>query len=388
MGVDGSAGLSRRHVMRLAATGLGVWPAWRYVLPRDAVEPATAAPRRCCPDGAVIRTILDDLNPDALGHGTTLFHEHLSRNLAPTAARGQRSAADEPRGLTPPATRPGNRLPLPRTNSDLDRVTRMVLQAGGEGVTCIVDSGHTNLRRRMADLRTVAERTGMHIVASGGFYMARTRPMQIASKSAEQIADELVREIIQQRLGTYGEIGTNPRRSTLTRAERTVFRAIGIAHARTGVPIVTHDAYGTEPRIASALALRQLDVLESVGVPPGHVAIGRTCCLDEPDATGLKEIARRGAFVGYDRVTTARQIVPDETKAAMVLRLLDAGHADRLLLSADFTGSPPLDAGTGDGRTMTAAGLLLRSAGVGDADLKMLLQDNPRRFLAFVPKHA
>jgi len=29
------------------------------------------------PQGAVIRTIFSDLPPDALAHGTTLFHEHL-----------------------------------------------------------------------------------------------------------------------------------------------------------------------------------------------------------------------------------------------------------------------------------------------------------------------
>jgi phosphotriesterase-related protein len=263
----------------------------------------------------------------------------------------------------------------------------MVLQAAAEGVTCIVDSGHNDIARRMADLCTAAGSTGVHIVASGGFYMARNGPRQIASKSEEQIADELVRETIQQRFGAYGEIGTNPRRSTLTLAEQKVFRAIGMAHMRTGVPVVTHDAYGIEPRFAAALALQQLDILESVGVPPAHVAIGRACCLDEPDVTGLAAIARRGAFVGYDRMTTAQQVVPDEKKAALVLHLLDAGYADRLLLSADFTGTRPLDSEPGYGRTMTIVGPL-RRAGVDEPALKMLLHDNPRRFLAFVPKQA
>jgi Phosphotriesterase family len=58
--------------------------------------------------------------------------------------------------------------------------------------------------------------------------------------------------------------------------------------------------------------LRQLDVFESVGVKPQRVAIGHTCCLDDPTADIIKQIAKRGAFVGFDRVTGG--MVPDDKK--------------------------------------------------------------------------
>ena len=118
--------------------------------------------------------------------------------------------------------------------------------------------------------------------------------------------------------------------------ERKVFRAIGKAHLRTNLPIFTHNAYGTGPNVPKDAGLHQLDVLESVGVKPQRIAIGHTCCLDDPPADVIKAIAKRGAFVGFDRVTGGR--VPDEGKIKMLLAFFDAGYADHLLLSSDSTG--------------------------------------------------
>ena len=108
-------------------------------------------------------------------------------------------------------------------------------------------------------------------------------------------------------------------------------------------------------------------------------------CLDDPSATIIKEIAKRGAFVGFDRVTTVQQIMPDAKKVVMVMAFLEAGFADKLLLAADFTGQRAMDAGPGYGRTLTGFLPLLRQAGIKDETLQMITRDNPRRFLAFVP---
>ena len=70
------------------------------------------------------------------------------------------------------------------------------------------------------------------------------------------------------------------------------------------------------------------------GVKPQRVAIGHTCCLDDPTADIIKQIAKRGAFVGFDRVTGGA--VPDDKKVRMMLAFLEAGYADHLLLSSDY----------------------------------------------------
>jgi phosphotriesterase-related protein len=225
-------------------------------------------------------------------------------------------------------------------------------------------------------------------------------------------------------LGAFGEIGQIPNAPDFTPDERKVFRAVGKAHVLANLPVFTHNAYGTGPNVPREAGLRQLDVFESVGVDPRRVAIGHVCCLDDPSADIMKQIAKRGAFVGFDRMEDvhprrpgAENVVvdvPDAQRVRMILAFLDAGYVDHLLLSADCTGQPiKFDEevnqmvadgwlASGDGKKIkailedsmgymrTLSGFVpkLRAAGVNEATLRTILQDNPRRFLAFVPKES
>jgi phosphotriesterase-related protein len=225
-------------------------------------------------------------------------------------------------------------------------------------------------------LREISRQTGVHVVASGGYYVQNTYPAEIATMSEDQIAESLTREANAGRYGTFGEIGQTDGAADFTPEERKVFRAIGKTHVRTNIPIFTHNPYGTGPNVPRNAALKQLDLFESVGVDPRHVAIGHTCCLDDPKAEIIKELAKRGAFVGFDRVTGGR--LPDEGKVTMILAFLEAGYADHLLLAADTRRQYS--------KTVTVFGPKLRAAGVSEATLRGIMEDNPRRFLAFVPR--
>jgi phosphotriesterase-related protein len=313
---------------------------------------------------AIIRTLLKDLTPSALANGATLFHEHLSIDV-------------------PPVT-PGRGTPAPPATADVNLMIQEVRTAGTESVVCIVDGGHPDMRRNLENLKQIAMNTSVHIVAGGGYYMQRTYPADIATKSEDQIADDLVQEAARDGLGAFGEIGQSANAEELTPDERKVFRAVGKAHVRSNLPIFTHNPYGTGPNVPREAALRQLDVFDSVGVKPQHVAIGHTCCLDDPKAEIIKQIAKRGAFVGFDRVTGG--FVPDDKKVTMVLAFLDAGYADKLLLCSDFTGRRT-PARPGYGNTLTVFVPKLRQAGVKDETLHAITVDNPRRLLAFEPKH-
>jgi len=242
--------------------------------------------------GAVIRTILKDVAPDSLGTGAVLFHEHLSLEMGP-----------RPASAPPPLS--------------VDALVEVVQSAGRAGVSCIVDGGHPDMGRRLDVVKEVATRTNVHLVASGGYYTQATYPPTIATKSEDDIADDLVREANESRYGAFGEIGQAPDEPEMTVDERKVFRAVGKAHVRTGLPIFTHNNYGTGPKVSREAGLRQLDVLESVGVKPPNVVIGHACCLDDSKADVIKQVAKRGAYVGFDRVTFER-FVPDEKKVQMV----------------------------------------------------------------------
>jgi phosphotriesterase-related protein len=312
--------------------------------------------------GAVIRTLLKDVPPASLSAGAVLFHEHLSMKYPPNVKE--------------------------HFTDDVGLMVEEVRAAGRDGISCIVDGGHPDMTRSLDALKRIATESGVAIVASGGYYMQRTYPPEIAGKSADQIADELVREAKEQRLGAFGEIGQQG--GLMTEDERKVFQAIAKAQVRSHLPIFTHNAYTGTRQVATAVptdtALRQLDVLEEHGAKPGHVAIGHVCCLDEPSAATAIQIAKRGAFVGFDRVTI-QGILSDEKRVAMLMKVVDAGFADRLLISSDFAVAAALKqrGGPGVAQAWTVFGPMLVKAGLPEATLRSIMIDNPRRFLAFVP---
>ena len=123
----------------------------------------------------------------------------------------------------------------------------------------------------------------------------------------------------------------------LTDDERKVFTAVAKAQVRTACrssrTTRTRDA-GRRTAVPMDAALKQLDVLEAAAPNAEHIAIGHVCCLDDPKAEIPKQLAKRGVFVGFDRVTIP--IVPDAQKVTTILAFLEAGYADQLLLSSDF----------------------------------------------------
>jgi len=360
-----SGRLSRREVMRLLGVGAGVGLAstWRADLLASPLQGAVSSDRPLAgvPKGAIIRTLLKDLPPEAIG-GATLFHEHLSM-----------------------------RYPLGVTEHFTDDVALMVEEtraAGADGIGAIVDGGHADMVRNIEALKRIANESGVPIVASGGYYLQRTYPADIASKTADQIADDLASEATAERLGAFGEIGQQE--GVLTDEERKVFQAVAKAQARTGLPIFTHNAY-TGTRVTTTpvprdTALRQLDVLEEAGAQAAHVAIGHVCCLDDPKAEIAQQLAKRGVFVGFDRVTI--QIIPDAQKVTTIMAMVEAGYTANVLVSSDFSSARGLEknGGPGIGQAATVFGPMLLKAGMPEATLRQILVDNPRRFLAFVPR--
>lgn len=215
-------------------------------------------------------------------------------------------------------------------------------------------------------LRQVSMKSGVPIVAGGGFYSQPFYPKEISTMSEEEIFKALIKQADEDTLGVFGEIGSW---DEITSDERRVFRAVGKAHVATNLPIFTHTG------IPGKSALEQLDILEDAGVRPERVVIGHLGNLVDANVYVHKAICRRGAFVGFDR-----QGGNDAQQVPMVLALIEAGFADHLMFSSD--------ASSGYSKTITVFLPKLKAAGVSDAVLHRIMVDNPRRFLAFVPKRA
>lgn len=368
--------VTRRGLFRLLAAGAGFGitaaVSRRTVLAQRPGWLTAASPAPVVfPAGAIVRTILADLPPAALAGGATLFHEHLFGDYA-----------------SPPATCPLPCLPAVAGPivSGVDLLANELQASAADGIACIVNSTYARATAaQMQELRELATRSGMPIVAAGGYFRA-AYPPDFARQPAEQFADALVRDAAAFRWGAFGEVGTS---MPMEADERKFLIAVSLAQARTGLPIFTHVPHQSCP----SCALEQLDVLMSHGVSPSLLCIGHLSTIkieDDPAGDALKAVARAGAFVGFDTVghQMTQSHIPERQKVARVLQLLEAGFEDHLLLSSDFAQPWNLKANWGHGFSSVVLQFVpkLRHAGVGDAILHKILVDNPRRFLAFVPK--
>lgn len=354
--------LTRRQVLEVLGLGAAA-----VALPKGSFAQTPAFPK-----GAIIRTLLKDYAPEELAGGATLFHEHMQLatdfNAKFAAATAAARAAN---GLPPvPARGGGNRggapaTPPPDIMHNVDLMSEEVAKTKSAGVACIVDAGHPDMGRDINFIREVSMKSGVPIVAGGGFYSQPFYPKEISSMTEEQIIKALIKQADDDTLGVFGEIGSW---DEITADERKVFRAVGKAHVATNLPIFTHTG------IPGKSALEQLDILEDAGVKPDRVVIGHLGNLVDTNVYVHKAICRRGAFVGFDRQGGAN----DAQQVPMVVALVDAGFADHLMFSADASSGYP--------KTLTVFLPKLKAAGVSDQVLHTIMVDNPRRFLAFVPK--
>jgi phosphotriesterase-related protein len=378
------AGWTRRDV--LGVLGLGAVAAAAFPEFASAATPTF-------PKGAVIRGVLKDYAPEDLSGGSTLFHEHLNfaddfmtrwgryaaETRAATAMPGAAGRGGAGGGAGAGGGRAGSGAPPPPAGpffmKDLDLMADELTIAKKEGISCIVDGGHPDMGRDFAVLRQLSTKSGLPIVAGGGFYTQPFYPKEIATMSEEQIAQALVKQAEVEPIGVYGEIGSW---DDITKDERKVFRAIGKAHLATDLPIFTHTG------IPGKSALEQLDLLEDAGVKPNRIVIGHLGNLVDNTVAVQRAICRRGAFIGFDR-----QGGPgDAQQVPMVMALLEAGYADNLMFSADISNAGQMKKNNGQGyaKTLTVFVPKLKAAGASDEVLHGIMVDNPRRFLACVPR--
>jgi len=355
---------SRRDLLRL----LGVGATGFVTVPTTSTRKATAAVTGVSSNSPIIRTISRDVPPIALGTGATLVHENLSALIR---------CSFWPSAPSRPSTPSSN-------NPEL--ITEEVRIAETEGVACIV-GGHGYESHHFSTLRRIAETFCLHIVTAGGTGRHRVCSPAVVSKTVEQITDELVAEATAKRFGAYTEVGLS---SEMIAGDLTALTSVARAHVRTGLPIFIQGAYaGKLARlpIPSETVLRQLDLFEEEEVDLSHVVIGHLCCLDQTTVRTAIRIARRGAFIGLDRVN-CEAAHWDDCRLALWMQILEAGHTDKLIFASDFYRRTELkmEGGSGYAGTLSRFTQKLREAGVDDDTMCSLIVENPRRWLAFHPQ--
>ena len=152
-----------------------------------------------------------------------------------------------------------------------------------------------------------------------------------------------------------------------------MLRAAARAQRRTGVTLTLHST-------RAPLGLDQLDILREEGVDPRRVVVGHAHSY--PDHAYHAEVARRGAFLTFDRMGVTNEYERQRT-IRLICELVEAGYIKHLMLSQDVCYKSDLVAYGGVGYGFVPGELtgMLRQAGLSDEQLHQILVANPRRAL-------
>ena len=252
----------------------------------------------------MVQTLRGPVDADELGF--TYVHEHvLTRPPAWRVAEDPDYVLDDPdRGL-----------------AELELFGR----AGGR---TLVDATARDYGRDASALLSIAARTEVNIVCVTGWNRGDYGDEALRASDEELVAI-MLGDLQDGMDGTaaragVAKLGTNEGR--ILPVEERIARAVGRVQVETGCPVLTHTTRGT-------MAHEQLDLLASEGADLAKVALSH---MDQKLDFGLlRALCERGAYVLFDG-PSKRKYATDQERVGMLCRLVEAGHAERLLVSGDM----------------------------------------------------
>jgi phosphotriesterase-related protein len=300
----------------------------------------------------VIQTLRGPISADELGF--TYVHEHvLTQPPAWRAEEDPDYVLDDPE----------------QSLEELGRFRR----AGGR---TLVDATARDYGRDAQALLPIAARTEVNIVCVTGWNRGDYGREALEASDAELDAI-LLRDLREgmdstEARAAIAKLGTSD--GVVLPVEKRIARAVGRVQAGTGCPVLTHTTRGT-------MALEQLDLLEAEGADLGKVALSH---MDQNLDFGLlRELCERGAYVLFDGPSKLKYAT-DEARIAMLRRLVEAGHATRLLVSGDMGRRSYLRSyGGGPGFEYILGTFVphLRREGFDDALIDQIFVQSPARWL-------
>ena len=316
---------------------------------------------------ALVNTVLGPVEAETLGF--TLSHEHIVCG-SPGVVRGW------------PALY-GGRQRL------LDTAQTVLTRAIADGVTAMVDATTFDLGREVDLLVESSRRSGMHIVASTGMWLAPSPALQV--RTTDQIADWFTADL------SVGLDGTDVRAGIIKVAselellpfEERVLEAAARAHAQTNAPILTHSL------ARNRMGEQQAAVLERLGVDPSRVVIGHSD--DATDIDYLVMLADRGYRIGMDRLPNGN--LPEygtqnvAARLDMIAALVARGYAEHLVLSHDDPVWAGVLSDVDQARHLESNPVVisfiprvvlpgLRERGVPESAISLMTTSNPQRWLS------
>ena len=244
------------------------------------------------------------------------------------------------------------------------------------GVSNIIEMTNRYMGRNPQFMIDLMRDTGINVMACTGYYQDAFFPEHVAAHSVEQLAQEMVDEIVigidgtELKAGIIAEIGSSE--GVITPLEEKVFIAAARAHIETGRPISTHTSFST-------MGVEQLVLLQAHGVDLSRVTVGHCDLKDNLD--NILRMIELGAYVQFDTIGK-NNYYPDEKRIAMLHAIRDRGLLSHVMLSMDITRRSHLKANGGNGYDYLLTTFIpqLRQSGFSQADVDTMLRDNPSQF--------
>lgn len=265
----------------------------------------------------------------------------------------------------------------------VDKVLPHLTEIQEYQVSALMECTPAFLGRNPWILKTLSQKTGMHLITNTGFYGAhgnRFLPAEFYELRPQELAQIWVDEFKNGIEGSgvrpgFIKIAVDPD-DTLSNEHHKIITAAALTHQQTGLVIASHT--GPEPP-----AFEQISVLQSHGIDPSNFIWVHA---QHGSLEGNIKAARMGAWVSLDNVNLNREegsAFDIAWYADRIRDLKEAGCLHRILISHDAGWYKPeeADGGTFRGFTGIFTALIpaLELKGLTQEEIKLLLEINPQR---------
>lgn len=194
------------------------------------------------------------------------------------------------------------------------------------GLNLFVDGTISEAGRDVKLLKSVSEKSDVHIVASAGFYLFHDFGLDGITHS------ELADLLIEQCKSGMEETDIKPGILKCASANGGMndemvkkHAAIGITQKATGLPVYVHCEHGEN------IAFEQIEVLLKNGANAKKIIIGH--CAARPDFEYLEDILKQGCYISMDQGYFRKNA---ESCAESLVKACRMGYREKILVSNDY----------------------------------------------------
>ena len=261
-------------------------------------------------------------------------------------------------------------------------------RAGGKSV---VDVTNWGIGQDPHALARISRTTGLHIIMGTGYYTLDSGCAEILKeKSEDEIFDDIVKDIMVGTdgicAGIIGEIGADS--WPLDDIEIKSLRASTRAQLATGAALTIHPGRHEES------PLQILKIVEKAGADMSRVImehIDRTAYSFD----SMVAMAKTGCYLEFDcfsmegyypRRYGVFDIPNDAARVNYIIRLVDLGYLNQILISTDTAMKARLVAYGGPGYAHIPDNVIpwMRAKGMSEEVIHTITVENPKRMLTFV----